>query len=97
MYELIKNVMNIYELSHEYVYICMFLFDFCLFLSCALCWCITMMDVSDDYAGWIVSDWMFKHELFIEGRWILKMQVKCMFQFNTSGSRIKIHTGITDM
>lgn len=49
MYELIKNVMNIYELSHEYVYICMFLFDFCLFLSCALCLCITMMDVSDDY------------------------------------------------
>lgn len=53
------------------VYACFSLIS--VFFSRALCLYI-MMDASDDYAGWIVSDWMFKNKSFIEGRWTLKMQ-----------------------
>lgn len=49
-----------------------------------------MMDASDDYAGWIVSDWVFKNKSFIEGRWTLKMQRNfACFLLNASGARIK--------
>lgn len=91
VYELIENVMSIYELFlNVCIYgICMFLFDFCLFLSC-------IMFIYYDgcewwlYAGWIVSDWVFKNKSFIEGRWTLKMQRNfACFLLNASGARIK--------
>lgn len=49
------------------------------------------MDASDDYAGWTVSDWMFKNKSFIEGRWTLKMQrnFACFFSMQVEQEKIK--------
>lgn len=89
-----------YEYLWIISWICIYMHVSLWFLSFSIL-CIMFMYHNDGCEWWLCRVncvwWMFKHELFIEGRWILKMQVKCMFQFNTSGSRIKIHNGITDM
>lgn len=61
----------IFKCMYMYIYACFSLIS--VFFSRALCLYI-MMDESNDYAGWIVSDWMFKNKSFIEERWTLKMQ-----------------------
>lgn len=77
----------IFKCMYMYIYACFSLIS--VFFSRALCLYI-MMDASDDYAGWIVSDWMFKNKSFIEGRWTLKMQRNfACFLLNASGARIK--------
>lgn len=96
VYELIENVMSIYELFLN-VCICIYMHVSLWFLSFSLVHYVYIhvlwSNASDDYAGWIVSDWMFKNKSFIEGRWTLKMQrnFACFFSMQVDRARINKH------
>lgn len=72
---------------YMYIYACFSLIS--VFFSRALCLYI-MMDASDDYAGWIVSDCRVQKQILHWGKMNTENAKEfCMFLLNASGARIK--------